>query len=451
MFREISKMFLHRLPTTPISASAEGWYGDDIIVAEDLDLGADDSCKGFMYLAGDGGASYDQRGWITKNNKKAIQVHNLGGYPINKNGFGNNLLINDNYIWYGNNTQQLFCLDCNLPDGTAHPTGFTSLNTKYRLSRNINGRNYVADVKIKSGTEEESHGNWVMYSELNQPDVIPITNYISIDDAQGGKIVGLESLLGDLVVLMENGIFRLSIPAADPTSWSLSESEENIGCISSDSITRYEGGMFFAGQDHLYYLNANFQAIPITQTIKDEYQSLTTSDTRTFYEPKKNRLLCRFGADGSTIYTLELGEIPKEQWSKQVLGDDMDVFVKDENSNIRSYDRTTQNIRLHDDSGQENVSFLRTTGWFSFRDLDDSQALKRLNVKYKSGDDLTVYFYTDGDDDTIANTATIPADTTGADWYKLNPMVRGRSFKIKITSPSSTKDVEIRRMEVDVE
>jgi len=244
-----------------VSALRDGFGGSaDIFMNSGFGLG-ENSHKGYMFTAG-GLTTSASRGWVRANTSQAIYLNNVENtLPTSST----TLYLSENYQWRkgtGNN-QHFDFADRSLADGVVHPTGETSLQVNYRHSKYVNGRNYVGDVRITNDDGTEDHENWILFSELNQPDVIPITNYIQLTDAQGGKIIGLESLLGDLVVFMENGIFRLSIPSASPSQWSLSESEENIGCLSSDSITSWESGVFFAGDDHLYYLDANFRALNV--------------------------------------------------------------------------------------------------------------------------------------------------------------------------------------------
>ena len=99
----------------------------------------------------------------------------------------------------------------------------------------------------------------------------------------------------------------------------------------------------------------------------------------------------------------------------------------------------------------ETTSFKRTTGWISQPDLGVRSHLRKLNIKYVSSDELTVKFYIDGDSTTVVHTVTIPADTSGADWYRCKPGVRGRSFMIEVSTEPTVNDVEIRRMEVEYE
>jgi len=435
--------------------------GSDVVASTSFDLGGADSAEGWAIQIGGNAITPNS----IKNNYQYSFKAQTGSLAVSTSQTVN---ASSNYVWKTTGTNhELFFRDLDAIDGVFHPTGETSLDTKYRHSKFINGRNYVADVRISNGADTEDHENWVMFSELNQPDVIPISNYIQLTDAQGGKIIGIESLMGDLAVLMENGIFRLSIPSYDPTQWSLSEAEENIGCVSENSITPWESGLFFAGKDHLYYLDVNFKATAMTASIKDDYQGLVDENARTFYDSKKNRLLCKFGADGATIYSLDLSLFPEERWTKVTSGSgDMDIFTLNENLALYSYDESTQYIKLHDDSKAEGTSFKRTTGWVSQENIDRSGVLRRFNIKYNTTASvyIGVKIYIDGDDTTAVQWGNgntyhvIPPDTSGADWYKCKPNVRCRSYKIEIyesdvsgVAQSSTGDLEIRRLEVEFE
>ena len=437
--------------------TGKAYAGKYVACGSNWDLGLVDSHSGFTFQNGDSiGDDANKRGWIWKNSKRAVYFYNdLPRFPINETAPGSKLRLNDNYFWTkSGNTQKLTYFDKNTAGGSQHPTGETSLDVKYEHSKFINGRNYVAGVRISDGQVSEDHENWIMFSELNQPDVIPIVNYIQLNDAQGGKIVGIESLFGDIVVFMEHGIYRLSIPSTDPSQWSLSEAEENTGCINKDSITAWESGLFFGGKEHIYFLDANFRATPITESIWDTYKTERTStDSRTFLDVLKNRLLCKFGADATTIYSLDLSLFPgEERWSKITSGlGDFDFFTINENLELWSYDEATSKIAKHDDSKTESTLLKRTTGWISPSDLDKSVTIRRLNLKYKSGVAITAKFYIDGDDSTVVKTIEIPVDTSGADWYKCKPGIRCRSYKIELSTIATTLDVEIRRIEVEVE
>ena len=195
-------------------------------------------------------------------------------------------------------------------EGSYHPfSGVNSLDTRFKYSTALNGRQFVANVTIYDGMSAtgEEHNDMVIFSELNAPDVLPISNFIQIKDLQGGQIYGIEGLFADIVVFSERGIFRLNVPSDDPTAWSLVESEPNIGCTHPDSIAKWEGGVFFRGTDNLYYITSNFEFIPVGNDIKDKWD---TNLVRCKVDVANNRLVVNDTVDDSS-YILDLDKFKK--------------------------------------------------------------------------------------------------------------------------------------------
>jgi len=427
-------------------------FGSDVVASTSLDLGAEDSAQGWGVQVGGTNAGIGS----IKNNYQYSFKHQASTFSASTT---ETVHVNRSYMWKYTGTTHIFeYRDLDDTNGIVHPTGEVSLDVNFTYSINLDGRQYVAGVALNPSSENELHDDWVMFSELSQPDIIPITNYIAIPDMQGGEIKGLAKLIGDLVVFQSKGIYRLSIPSADPFSWSLSESEANIGCVAPDSIVEHDAGIFFAGNDNYYHLGANFQAIPVTQTIRDVYQGISNlEDTRAIIDVKKNRLLCKFGNSNATVYALDLTKIKQgiEHWSKMDMSTskNADLFAIDEDLKVYTIEAglTSYLAELNPTTSSESTTFKRTTGWISQSDLGVRSHLRKLNIRYVSTDVLTVKFYIDGDSTTVVHTVTIPADTSGADWYRCKPGVRGRSFMIEVSTEASPDDVEIRRMEVEIE
>ncbi len=435
--------------------------GSDVVASTDFDLGSEDSAVGWhSQVSSTGSGGIDQGGLqaIKKNLQFAYQN---SGDGLAVSAGTETVHLCPQYAWRSNSGGHSFFLyrDTGDINGTVHPTGETSLDVNFTYAVNLEGRQYVAGVALNPSAENEIHDDWVMFSELNQPDVIPITNYISIPDMQGGEIKGLAKLLGDLVVLQSKGIYRISIPSASPSSWSLSESEANIGCVAPDSIVEHEAGIFFAGKDNMFYLGSNFEAIPITTSIKDVYQATANlENTRAIVDVKKNRLLCKFGNSNTTIYALDITKKAQgvEHWSKidNSGSKNADLFTIDENLKVYAIESGTSSylVEIDPNTASESVGFSRKTGWISIGGLDRAGVLRRFNIRYHSQDSITAKFYIDGDTSTVVKTITIPPDTAGADWYKCKPNIRCRYFMIELTQTAvADSPVEIRRMEVEVE
>ena len=129
----------------------------------------------------------------------------------------------------------------------------------------------------------------------------------------------MRSLNDNLIIFMERGVFQLYAPSANPQNYSLRESDINVGCIASNSIVEAGQYLFFAGSDNIYMTGANMSSVPVSTAVKDVYTSSSNLDkTIGIYDPLKNRILFRFGSDGTKLYALDFLKIQngQEVWNK---------------------------------------------------------------------------------------------------------------------------------------
>ena len=261
-----------------------------------------------------GGSDY----FVTHNFNDFFRVSGNAGWISGNSTSGNTVSGGD--IVYSNpsgNTYRMTFVDVGEQEGDYHPyAGVNSIDTRFKYSTTLNGRQFVGNVTIYDGMSAtgEEHNDMVVFSELNAPDVLPVSNFIKIKDLQGGQIYGIEGLFSDIVVFSERGIFRLNVPSDDPTAWSLVESEPNIGCTHPDSIAKWEGGVFFRGTDNLYYITSNFEFIPVGNDIKDKWDD---NLVRCKIDVKNNRLIVNDTVD-SVCYLLDLNKFKKGEtyWYK---------------------------------------------------------------------------------------------------------------------------------------
>ena len=287
-----------------------------------------------------------------------------------------------NYQWYrskGETTKaKLRVYDTGLTSGALHPlAGTSSLQTNYKYASVLNGRTFVGNVRITNGAgDTEDHADWVMYSLVNQPDVIPISNYIQLEDLQGGNIVGLEVLLSDLIVFMERGIFRLSVPSTDPSQWSLIEAYPNIGCLNHLSIVKTDLGIIFCSLSGIYLLDASFSLKALHMPIKSKYEANATADgttgslvgTKLGWDEKSKKLYVLYDLNKSQIANIY--DFKTETWSEiqSYIGGATNINRVVLNNELKPYfhisadDGTSASFYTYDATSTESITAVMETG-----------------------------------------------------------------------------------------
>lgn len=456
-----------------IVKQSTGYSGKDVLFSPSLSLDRTDGKRGSMvHLYKDVGVYSLNRTFtaVKANTDKAVQFTSEIGYTDESV----EMHLDKNYLWrkHSSNRFDIIFNDHGLNDGISHPLeGLSDISVNYKHCQFLDGRKYVGNVKFPNANNE-THKNWVIYSELNQPDVLPVSNFIEIQDSQGGEIVGLGRMLGDLVIFMEKGIYRLHTPSTDPGSWSLIESEENIGCVASDSIIEVEGVLYFAGKDHIYGLDANFQAVPITKNIQNVWQeTLNQENTKITYDPKLKRLLCQFGGSNTSAYLFHLGTGEWSQW--EYTGSlKSDLILVDEDLNINLIQDSGTSL-IYDDNVSTNyssvnseiaVGITRETGWIKLTDNQDDKIIRRLNVKYSAtivnnyNQPIVFTIYVDGNSNSVWTKTITETSSVFNKIESLRVSRRAKNFQLKIEATSSGNTsgadqniVSIERLGVEVD
>ncbi|QDP54490.1 MAG: hypothetical protein Unbinned5336contig1001_22 [Prokaryotic dsDNA virus sp.] len=401
--------------------------------------------------------------------------------------------------------------DYGLGDKYPHPYEGQIIKTNYTYSKYMAGRLFVAGVRLNpDDPRPEDRDDWIMFSEVNKPDIIPVTNYIPLEDHEGGKIYGLQELNGDLVAFMSNGIFRLDVPATDPSRWSLVEAERNIGCTAPRSICWSEGGLFFAGKDNFYLLNTSFGLTPLMSSIRSDYLKYNDSETHAIYNERRQELDVVLGKRKEYIYSLDLQKLGSNQvhWSVIKLGGinkysdsqvtdyismKSDIMARDENQNrfvITHKNNESYIFQLHPDpperddifnanvtgdfsgaktlvdKSREILNVKRSTGWISLTSLEDTTSIRRVRVLYKTVDNLKIQMFADGNDALpVWEKTFLPTDTLiENDFYysiiapldlkktRFNRVgIRATHLKFKYFTNASRNPFEIKRIEVEVD
>jgi hypothetical protein len=409
------------------------------------------------------------------------------------------------YESIGNNIIRINYIDSGELDGSYHQNaGTSSLDTRYRYSEALGGRNFVGNVQIVNSLGvAENYDDMVMFSEVGQPDVIPISNFIKLNDLQGGRIFGLSSILSDLIVFAERGIFRVSIPTTDPTGWSVVEAEPNIGCEFPRTIVKYENGVFFCGHDCLYYIDSNFIFYNLTKQWKEDYLTFIPTnglnwDIFAHIDNINKRLhLCK--NNQQTFYTLSLKKFQEQKvvWNENVIttttarteADSIRgmfednllntiVSTKDNANTGNSYfknieghkvyesaidfdgdsdiDVADQNTNSYVHNRGANVNCKYVSGWIRLTKLNkiNSVIIRRINLDLETlkGFTIKIYLDTDGSPGSQTFFETTVADSLYTDNKIRSIRVgrRARRCKIEISQAESTYAFKLRSLELEV-
>ena len=456
-----------------LSDRLRGFMGHDVMVSasiEDLDVPAG-ALKGNR-IQDDTTVAYPvnvdtDRTYISDNYGQFIRtcgwVPGLVNTDNNKDNF---LLSTNNYQFYSNgsdNTNQyvlLDFLDTGLPDGARHPNETaTSTDVKFKHSTMLNGRQFVANVKITSEEDIEEYPNFVMYSEVNSPDIIPVGNFIQLQDLQGGEIVGIETLMSDLVVFMTHGIFRINVPSNDPSNWSLVEAHPNIGCLHDKAIAKAPNGIFFLSRSDVIFLDSGFQVTPVSNEIRDTYQAQSYSSPsilRLHYDNKFNLLYLNYSKPSPTIFYLF--DITRGVWYQEThAGTSYDEFAFDDNnatilieSDSTSKVRTAYNTsEYRDDAGNTPVAveFSAKTGKQILSTLDKDTIIRRVNTIVTHNASAS-----DTDLDVITENATVSKNGYLDGTQSTRISNRGKYIQIEINNTGdSAENYEHEINHVDVE
>ena len=322
-----------------------GMGGTQFVYGEDLNFDKANLYDGWRMIYGDNSATIGTDFELAHINgstingipedfrsNKCIAFH--GTIPSTARGGPHKFYFNQNYLWYKDTDTpadhvKLSLWDNNLTEKGPHPyAGTSSIDVKYKFSKYIKGRLFCANVTITSGENVETHRDWIMYSEISQPDFIPVSNYIELEDLEGGEITGMESLEDYVVVFKTQGVFLLYVPRSDPGSWNLDESRLNIGCVSPESITKTPYGLFWASQKGIYMMqnDGGIVSAPITFPIADLYLGSKNQDKVSgSYFPEKDSIIFSFTTSkftGQKAYLLDLKSISSTpKWSSYEWGD----------------------------------------------------------------------------------------------------------------------------------
>ena len=327
------------------------------------------------------------------------------------------------------------------------------INAQYAVK--LKGRMFLGDLYLNPEDKQEQRADWIAYSELNQYDVRPVSNVVTLDDREGGAVSGLAVLFGRLIIFKPQAIFIMNVPdPSDPNSWTVSESKFSIGNIAPEGVVEVHDSVYFVFHDGIYAVTSNMvadsTATPsimdkISLPIEDQFNLATSKvNIKGVYNQKDAEVLYTWDAGSPATQVVWAYHIIFKTWRKIDTTANLDILSYSENSYPLAWDNTDTDLKKFD------VDEAVGTTWKSKRfplDLDRKRLIRYGMVKFTGTDTLTVNIYLDG-----AGSASFTKTITADGGINRFPIKRyGKNFEIELTTPSSTNAFSVEQMRIETE
>lgn len=182
-----------------------------------------------------------------------------------------------------------------------YTSGGVSSNGEPPLAKSLhiaNGSAWYGNVKI--GTEIIT--NRIYQSIIDDPDSVPSTNFVDLED----EIVGVSSYLDRVIVLCKKNVYRLD-GAFDETGGGLVTYQlisDTHGCISQSSIVQTQNGVVFASREGFVYTDG-FDTFKISDGFNKRYKAFVKTDLQ------KKRIYGAFdNIEGKVWWSVQTSENP---------------------------------------------------------------------------------------------------------------------------------------------
>jgi len=318
--------------------------------------------------------------------------------------------------------------DTALPDGAPHPLeGEVSINVNGKYAKMIAGRLFQAKIVLDPADKAEEHEDWGSYSELEQPDVNPVSNALRFQEREGGELTGLEELFGMAVFLKKQGIITVNCKSspASPELWAITESIHDIGNVAPLGAVRAGDSLYPCANDGIYKLTPNnlsdsdatpTEKLKITEPINNIYNSMTAAQKRGIrgvYHHRRNEIhwFMTYPVDEDDTLKRWAYNVITGAWREVYALYDALIPAMDENANALILedleDDTVQVAAADSDQDEQDGRFLFRSKVFPISE-GSPEPIHKITVIYKSPHALKLRLYLDGND-TIVEDYDLPA------------------------------------------
>ena len=324
--------------------------------------------------------------------------------------------------------------DPSLPDGEEHPlAGEVSVDVHGAYAEMVGGRLFQGKIILDPSDKAEERPSWGSYSELNQPDVNPVSNILPFLDSDGGEITGVMNLWDNPVFLREKSIRSINIKThpTNPKLWDKVDSAHDIGNLAPQGAVRAGDVLYVCAHDGIYGLRPNNLApsdgtptekLKITEVINNIYNAMTPSqkaNIRGVYHQRRNEINYWF------TYTQDEVDYPV-QWAYNIITGawrevdntrDITCLAVDENNNAMVYDANIEKVCEIESEAADS----RCTYRSKMLPIGDvrQEPVHYITIIYKSPHALKLAIYVDGND-------------TAAVEYDLPAQARMLPYRVKV-------------------
>lgn len=399
-------------------------------------------------------------------------IHSAEGWTVNRDTTGGDdwrLLSPVSGLFYptkSSDTVTYTFYDTDLLGTSSAPLqGESTIDVNGRFAIEVLGRVFQYNVVIDPTSDDpETQQDFLMYSELDQPDVMPASNQFRIADREGGEGTGLARLFGNVVCMKQQAIVTLHLnnDPANPTNWYLRESAFNIGNVAPQGyITVNDATLYVTALDGIYRFTINDLAEAnqssvaqnrISDRINDIFKAMTSterSEVEATFEPLEQEVYFKL-ASRMFAYSI-FNNTWREIVSANIPSDPAEViFATDENANVLAFNN--EDKTLYNTSVAESTLPVLQSKTFVTNDIRP-EVVRYLHITYKSSTDLTAEIYTEKDglasSDSSLLTKTIPSSSGSIVTKRFRIAARAEKYNVRILSTTTdTNEIEIHKLKL---
>jgi len=436
------------------SASFGVYCGTKTIILPDQDLSVENYAGAVIWV--DHASAEQYYFQVLGNKEKAIH---LGDDDIEENGpldwkmcsVANGLFFVDAETIGGTvPVLHLRLFDTGLADGADAPLKNKiniKVNTEFALM--FKDRLFTLNNVLDPADKKEVRPGWGGYSEMNQPDVLPDSNALTLPDREGGPGTGLAIVFGAVIFMKKHALFRLLVnDPADTSTWDMKEAKFNRGNVAKHGYVQVGETLYICSEDGIYQIDLSTITASdetpllnnrISEPINDVYlalNSLEKENIKAGYDQIRSEIVYQF-----TPTSIKWAfNILTRKWRQINTSVNFDVHCIDQDANLVIADNTTR--QLFSPVVAESTPFVIKSKTFHVSD-ERKEIVRYVKLRYKSALPISLNLYVNDDNDTPVKTYTLEASSTPV-WVGRAIRYRCNNFRVEIASTvNNTAEIEI--------